>query len=64
MFMTEMATDVFIEFGQRAVSFDVGMLLILLKAIFHVKAQREFKILLVKLKVWSLNYLIFRATML
>lgn len=38
MFMTEMATDVFIEFGQRAVSFDVGMLLILLKAIFHVKS--------------------------
>ncbi|KAL8095437.1 pentatricopeptide repeat-containing protein At5g57250, mitochondrial [Apium graveolens] len=38
MFMTEMATDVFIEFGERAVSFDVGMLMILLKAIFHVKS--------------------------
>ncbi|KAK1366217.1 pentatricopeptide repeat-containing protein, mitochondrial [Heracleum sosnowskyi] len=38
MCMTEMATEVFIEFGKSAVSFDVGMLMILLKAIFHVKS--------------------------
>ncbi|WOH06499.1 hypothetical protein DCAR_0625927 [Daucus carota subsp. sativus] len=35
MCMTEMATEVFIEFGKRAVAFDKGMLMILLKAIFH-----------------------------
>lgn len=36
--MTEMATEVFIEFGKRAVSFDAGVLMILLKAIFNVKS--------------------------